>query len=329
MHFPEKTVAYLTDFWSENGNPDYPVTFDDSPGTISVSIQDQRFDPMGIISGTDCNVIDPVTIIYTLEMQYTSSDPNLSDDDVITYPFSTLDFQQRYINNYLKADDITDGFQSLQCVSEVRIPEGDSSTLGVDVMPTLPSGEVDDSGLVNEMLPGTEVVAGEEMSQTQPTNSPTEDDDIFGNIDVRMADPVGHGNSAYERKCNNMLRSIPQDAIEEIEVSFAYGIESTTEDYDDLIEDLESLILDFIATSVLQCSDESEEGSSQVAAQLRKKRNGRKIGNDDGDDSSVVRISYPEYGQITTICKSLKIICLAAVKLVMTTRSNLPPLFIL
>ena len=316
FHYTEQTAAYLIDFWSENGNPDYPVTVDtSSPGAIFISIQDQSFDPMGTTSGPDCSDIDPVTIIYTLGMQYTSSDPNLSDDDVITYPFSTFDFQQRYVNNYLKADDITGGFQTLQCVSEVRIPEsGDDSTLGVEVMPTLPSGEVDDSGLVNEMLPGTEVVAGEEeeMSQeSQPTNSPiVEDDDIFGNIDVRMTDPLlsHHGNSAHEKKCNNKLRSIPQDAIEELEVSFAYGIESTSEEYDDLIEDMESLMLDFVATSVLQCSDESE-GSSPVAAQLRKKKNSSQIGNNDGgNDSSVIRIRYPEYGQITTVCKSFKFI---------------------
>lgn len=74
-------------------------------------------------------------------------------------------------------------------------------------------------------------------------------------------------------------------------MSFEYGIESTSKDVSDLIDEMESLILDFVATSALRCA---REGNAQ-AVQLRSG------GKDAIGYAGVVRIRYPVYGEVTSI----------------------------
>jgi len=66
------------------------------------------------------------------------------------------------------------------------------------------------------------------------------------------------------------------------------------------------VVLDYIATSVLHCGSDAHQ-----SVQLRKKRSD---GNDTNDDTpDVVRIRYPEFGQITSVCKSFwMIVCLSS-----------------
>jgi hypothetical protein len=120
-----------------------------------------------------------------------------------------------------------------------------------------------------------------------PTSSPTISDDIFG-VKQRTID-----HDANERECSDALRALPQETVEEFEVSFEYGIESTSRDISDLIDEMESLILDFVATSVLRCTG---DGNAQ-AVQLRSGGGGA-VGY-----AGVVRIRYPEYGEVTSICE--------------------------
>jgi hypothetical protein len=118
-----------------------------------------------------------------------------------------------------------------------------------------------------------------------PTSSPTISDDIFG-VKQRTIDP-----DANERECSDVLRAFPEETVKEFEVSFEYGIESTSKDVSDLIDEMESLILDFVATSALRCAG---EGNAQ-AVQLRSG------GKDAIGYAGVVRIRYPVYGEVTSI----------------------------
>ncbi|KAL3826888.1 hypothetical protein ACHAXA_000856 [Cyclostephanos tholiformis] len=119
---------------------------------------------------------------------------------------------------------------------------------------------------------------------TALTSSPTLSDDIF-DAKTRMIDP-----EANERHCNDNLKSISREASKEFEVSFVYGVESNSED-DTFVDEIESLILDLLATSMLRCSGEGEA----QAVPLRT-RGGEILG-----DVGVVRIRYPEYGKVTSI----------------------------
>jgi hypothetical protein len=79
-------------------------------------------------------------------------------------------------------------------------------------------------------------------------------------------------------------------SVEEFELSFVYGVESTNDDAS-FIDEMENLILDLVATSVLRCAGEGEAQAVQVRSRAV-------------DDVGVVRIRYPEHGEVTSICKS-------------------------
>jgi len=318
FQYTEKTANYITSFYNDDVGslpPDDLRSVLSNVNGVSINIQDQVI-PMGDITGFDCSQIDPLTLIYTLQMTYTTSDPDVSFDDVITYPFREQ-FQQQYIND-LKENDMDNGFATLQCISEVRIPEVDD-TLGTEViMPTFPpvedengtvtdtesqimpgtddlfaidpADETDTSG-VDNMIPDGSIPDDSEIMTPGVVTSPMEDD-IFS---LRMVGPSA--NNEYERKCTDDLRLISKDSIDEFEVSFVYGVESSEEDHGTYLDDLETLILDYIATSVLHCGSDAHQ-----SVQLRKKRSGGKVIVD--DTSHVVRIRYPEFGQITSVCKS-------------------------
>jgi len=95
-----------------------------------------------------------------------------------------------------------------------------------------------------------------------------------------------------ERQCNDNLHMMSREDAEEFEVSFVYGVESSSK-YASFVEEMDSLILDLVATSVLRCSGEGEA----QAVQLRS-RGGGALG-----DVGVVRIRYPMQGGTTSICK--------------------------
>ena len=122
-------------------------------------------------------------------------------------------------------------------------------------------------------------------------------DDIFdANAEARMIDPEGYDHLdpvMNERQCNDdILEALMSEADEEFEVSFVYGLETSTDDAL-IIDNMETLILDFVATSVLRCSEDAQ------AVQSRS-REGRKL-----RGVGVVRVRYPEDGLRTSICKYL------------------------
>ena len=89
---------------------------------------------------------------------------------------------------------------------------------------------------------------------------------------------MSNNDDLYDRKCDEPL----EVSGEEYEVSFEYGIEvSSPTSFDIIVDELQSLILDYVTVSMLRCSPNEVKGS-------------------------VERIRYPSSGQerITTISKS-------------------------
>ena len=84
------------------------------------------------------------------------------------------------------------------------------------------------------------------------------------------------------------------EKTKEFEVSFMYGVESLSTDIIELTDDLENLILDIVATTVLTCAGEA----GTHATQWRQRSKGAI------EEMGVVRIRYPEYGEITSMCES-------------------------
>ena len=90
---------------------------------------------------------------------------------------------------------------------------------------------------------------------------------------------MSNNDDLYDRKCDEQR----EVSGEEYEVSFEYGIEvSSSTSFDIIVDELQSLILDYVTVSMLRCSPNEVKGS-------------------------VERIRYPSSGQgrITTISKSL------------------------
>lgn len=271
LTYAQETAAFLTDFYSDD-----TAQFDDLRAVVSnvsasVSVTDQ------IISmdsfGLDCSEIEPMTAIFTVEIVYSTSDPNnTTSDDVLAYPFSTQEFQQRYILDYLQADGGV--FVDVQCVSEIRLPAG------ANRLPTLPPAAADGVTSLPSKMPSAPL------------------DDIF---DVRMSDPT-----AYERKCNEKLQSVPPESLNEFELSFGYGAEfRSSDEYDDIVDDLETMILDFVSTSLLRCSGDVD---AQQSVKLRKRQaGGGGYVAVEGGSSGIVRIRYPQYGQITKMSEYVSV----------------------
>ncbi|KAL7525920.1 hypothetical protein ACHAWF_001565 [Thalassiosira exigua] len=103
--------------------------------------------------------------------------------------------------------------------------------------------------------------------------------------------------AAHERKCNDeMLRSMHQHVRrEEFELSFEYGIESTS-DVLSFFGELETLLLDLVATSALKCL-QRRDGESQEFVKVRDN-----LGVSEASKvAGVVRIRFPDVGNATSI----------------------------
>ncbi len=122
-----------------------------------------------------------------------------------------------------------------------------------------------------------------QFSVTTPTPTVI---DMFGNL--RTAD-----SASTERICSDTIRLVPVDRRDEFEVAFMYGVEYNSADIHDYVDDLENLILDFAAKSFLQCEGENE--ADAVDSRNLEAKNVYE---------GVIGIRYPEFGKITSICKS-------------------------
>jgi len=150
---------------------------------------------------------------------------------------------------------------------------------------------------VSSASPNTDDIFIENAGSTPPpsTSSLNSTEPITDDIFIELRN-VNRGKN--ERKCNT--NNMPTESLKEFELSFMYGIESSSNDVYEYTDDMESLILDIVASTVLICASQSDAHISQRSKRL------------DGGirDSGAVRIRYPEYGEITSICESFNIVLL-------------------
>jgi len=290
VRYAERTAAYIDSFYNGGGGDnngtsspdgnnsslaDIRISISDANTSIVVTDQDVA---LGSVSGDDCTLIDPMTVVFTMEITYTrmSDAPSstiIALDDVVTYPFSTEEFRRSYIDDYLKGGagdgSSAGGFQELRCAGEIRLPDGDAQTIADDP-------------------PGT--------------------DDIFNDLRIGGQDhPLGDDDDGgyNERRCEGRLRGILPERREEFDVGFAYGVELSApswseEEYEDLMGELQRLILDFVAASVLMCPNDDDYATvpRSAAGPVRPYHEGA---GGHARAPSVARIRYPEYGRITTM----------------------------
>jgi hypothetical protein len=211
-----QTAEYISSFY----DGDVAVSI----STILVAVTDENI-PIGPTDGPDCSEIDPLTVTFTIDMTYSTSDPASTFDDIISLPFSTTQLQDRYID-LLKSNDVNGGFANLQCISELRIPSSPTTA-----SPT-----------------GTSVPSASPMTMV---------DDLLNDLDLKRS------NLLPEIDCHNMVDPQLLDRSQEIEISFLYGVQSKTVDHF-YLEELEGLILDFLRVSIVMCLDDGERAAPQV-----------------------------------------------------------------
>ena len=124
-----------------------------------------------------------------------------------------------------------------------------------------------------------------------PSMMPSLTDDLFGRVNpLRISEVTSlESPTVYERKCDDELRNIPKEDVREFELPFVYGLESTSDSVDLLIQDLEEIIIDFVAISVLRCSSNGHAKSAKTGQ--RGAADGR--GGGGASAAGVLRIRYP------------------------------------
>jgi hypothetical protein len=145
--------------------------------------------------------------------------------------------------------------------------------------PTIASN-ISNSGNTTTLTPPTVATVA---SSTPTIASNIITDDIFGDPQVRSS-------STYDRRCSDVDPETRSNT-EEIAIRFVYGVESKSHQ-NFFISDLEDLFLDFLTTSVLRCAENVLHPSVQTRM------------NRDVTDFGVIRIRYPERGEITSTSKS-------------------------
>ena len=352
-------------------------------------------------AGQGLDLVFTVTIEYRLTGG--ASNSSYTDDDIINEPFSTSDYRDVYLNDFLQGSESAGNFDSVTCTSPINFPDGNGtgnatlaptisprpsgspispvptsigangtlaptispmpSSIGVNgtstptISPMPSSIEVNGTSAPTiSPMPSSIGVNGTsaptlsprpsstappgEGNSTNSTSAPTilssvpsvtPGDDIFN--EMRVIDPA-----AYERKCHDKLDALPYDektSGEEFEVSFEYGIESSSDDLEYIVEDMESLILDFMATSVLRCDSpthqqqqqQQQQGVSSVVKLRRKNGDGEEDATTADLENAVVRIRYPEFGEITSICKVHQLIhCFVSSRFTLCSTLSLQPL---
>lgn len=211
-----QTAEYISSFY----DGDVVVSI----STILVAVTDENI-PIGPTDGPTCSEIDPFTVTFTIDMTYSTSDPAITFDDIISLPFSTNQLQDRYID-LLKSNDVNGGFANLQCSSELRIPSSPTTA-----SPT-----------------GTSTPSASPMTMV---------DDLLNDLDLKRS------NLLPEIDCHNMVDPQLLDRSQEIEISFLYGVQSKTVNHF-YVEELEGLILDFLRVSIVMCLDDGERAAPQV-----------------------------------------------------------------
>ena len=165
--FEAETASYITSFYNDRINTGevgasfpYGVTI----VTTSLDVTNETLPAYSIASSVpsvsiNCDEIDPLTLTFTIGTTFYTTNTNVSYEDVITYPFSTEEFQNMYMEHL---NSKWRGFQDLVCISEVSVPveevnDGDDDQGVVPEYPTYsPTGMIADSNTLAIMGDGGE-----------------------------------------------------------------------------------------------------------------------------------------------------------------------------
>ncbi|KAL3763820.1 hypothetical protein ACHAWU_001880 [Discostella pseudostelligera] len=209
-------------------------------------------------------------------------------NQIVNEPLRTWTQRNNYKNNILKQPgDPVEMFAGLRCTGAITFPP-DAQAVRISSFEKNPDTFQDDpipktstSDLKSTNIAHNEPFQKSAEPSLSPVGLPKDTDDVFD--DLRN---VNRGKN--ERKCNT---NMPTESLKEFELSFMYSIESSSNDVYEYTDDMESLILDIVASTVLICASQSDAHISQRSKRL------------DGGirDSGAVRIRYPEYGEITSI----------------------------
>lgn len=161
---------------------------------------------------------DPLTVILSVDLSYSTTNTSLAVEDIIQYPFSTPEFRSAYLD-VLKSTG-NDAFDDLGCVGEMTIPD-----------------DLDSSA--------------SRTFHKQPTNEPSEmklvekaEDDIFSD--------TTRSSSFYDRRCSLQSTGGSRDGEEETALYFVYGTETKDSDVY-FVEDFEDAIIEYISNFALSC----------------------------------------------------------------------------
>jgi len=199
-------------------------------------------------------------------------------------------------------DEVVSGFEGLV--------DNASSSIMDNILPV--GGGGDGGGTTPPVSTPSQVMSVIEGSTSSSSGSPAiSTDDIFDNIPRSRIVPP---NTTTVRQCTDIIQTLSSRGkpIDEFEVSFVYGVETLTEDVS-YIGHLESLILDLVAKSVMRCDSNREEkdviqSSVEAVQQLRSAGVVGEVG-EFIEYIGVIKIRYPRRGEVTTICKSILIVC--------------------
>ena len=136
--------------------------------------------------------------------------------------------------------------------------------------------------------------APDQMQLPMTTPSPSVNE-VFADLRVSSS-------ATTERNCGvKNIGLVSKDRLDEVEIVFMYGVEYTSADIHDNIDDLETLILDSVAKSVLNCAS-VDNGADAVESRMIEEAAANA-------NEGVIGVRYPEFGPITSICKSESFIC--------------------
>jgi len=225
-------------------------------------------------SGPFLNAISNMTI------DFRSTDVSITINQILKEPFSTEQYRSIYLDLLTNNERLPD----LTCTTEIEIPNEPLS-------PTT-SPQPSTVNVIGTIVPTVSSSSNETKNRTTfPTISPPPSlptgmvDDIFiDDLGVRRSGPL------YERICDGLSSSVLKEISTEFDVTFVFGVETTTSSYD-YIDDLEIVVLDFVSASVLECIDDKEQ-----SVQLLRR-------DDTIPSRGVVRVRYPSQGKITTIAR--------------------------
>jgi len=277
--FQTQTSNYINSFYNDVTNSS-DIRANVTVVTSSIDVTDEIV-PMFVGTSTypdaDCTEIIPLTVKFGLKLTLYTTNEDTDYEEVVTYPFSTVEFQKLYVDEYLKANDEM-GYQDLKCISSIRIPSSDENAAGNSTteeeevegeeeeelpqdMPTLPPvGDTNttDTNATNDESAMESEAPSYAPTSGMPTYSPSASEE---SVDLRMNHP-----DIYERKCDDNPE-VSETDIDEYEVSFEYGVDSTSNTIH-FIDELGRMILDFLAISVMRCSETGQtrsQGGSVVS----------------------------------------------------------------